>query len=255
MIEKLCDIGVDAEDRTGRATALPARAQDVAAVVGLARAEGWLVAPHWWKAPTAARPVVFVSPERMSAVDEVAREDLMATVGAGVTVSQLSERTGKDGLCWPVGELAAPDDMVGDVIAKLLGAWTLRGSVGRRYLLAVDAVLADGALLRAGARTMKSVTGYDLRQLLVGSHGTLGIITGLTLRLESLANVEAVLERYRRDFAGRAAASDRAEASRSGPAGDGGDGARVLLERLKRELDPAGVFPAVADAFPEGTSS
>ncbi len=258
MRDRLVDIGVDVRDETGRATALPATAQEAAAVVDLARSEGWVVAPHWFAAggdagagSSGTRSVVLLSPERMSSIDEVVPADLMAVAGAGVRVGALEERIAADGLCWPPSASCDPGDMVGDVIARLPGGWTMEGNLGRRYLLAVDAVMADGSLLHAGARTVKSVTGYDLKQLMVGSRGTLGVITSLTLRLEAVANCASVLERYRRDFAGIGSTDDsgRADAAEGWPDTDGagtagaGDGALLILKRLKHELDPTGVFP------------
>ncbi|MFH1689293.1 MAG: FAD-binding oxidoreductase [Candidatus Eisenbacteria bacterium] len=242
-------------EATGRATALPATAQEAAAVVNLARDEGWVVTSHWVESVVNAggapsglfgpRSVLFISPERIDGVDEVAPADLMAVVGAGLTVGALEERIAADGLCWPPSIACRPDDMVGDVIARLPGGWTMEGNLTRRYLLALDAVLADGSLLHAGARTVKSVTGYDLKQLMVGSRGTLGVITSLTLRLEAVANRESVLERYRRDFTGMGSGAVPGHAGTGGAEVAGGecDGALLILERLKHELDPSGVFP------------
>ncbi len=190
--------------------------------------------------------MLHLSPERLCEIEEVAPADLMAVVGAGVTVAALEERVAADGLCWPPSSFCAPDDMLGDIIARLPGGWTMEGNLARRYLLALAAVLADGSLLRAGARTVKCVTGYDLKQLLVGSRGVLGIVTALTLRLEAVPNRESVLERYQRDFE-RMAPVAGSGADGAAETGGGVDGALLLLERLKRELDPDGVFPDVTD--------
>jgi glycolate oxidase len=256
MRDRVANIGVEVRDATGRATALPATAQEAAAVVNLARDEGWVVAPHWAEPAGSAggappllsgpRSVLYISPERIDGVDEIVPADLMAVVGAGVSVGALEERIAAGRLCWPPSAACGPDDMVGDVIARLPGGWTMEGNLTRRYLLALDAVLADGSLLHAGARTVKSVTGYDLKQLMVGSRGTLGVITSLTLRLEAVANCASVLERYRRDFAGMGGGAGSERAGTGGAdAASGCDGASLILERLKRELDPCGVFPAV----------
>ena len=243
MRDRLTTIGVEMREEAGRATALPVNAREVAAVVDLARDEGWVVTPHRAELGDGG-PVLHLSPERLCEIEEIAPADLMAVVGAGVTAAALEERVSADGMCWPPYSLCAPDDMLGDVIARLPGGWTMEGNLARRYLLALAAVMADGSLLQAGARTVKCVTGYDLKQLLVGSRGTLGVVTSLTLRLEAVANLESVLERYRRDFEGMAPA-----------AGSGADGALVLLERLKRELDPDGVFPDVTTLLPREARS
>jgi FAD/FMN-containing dehydrogenase len=269
MRDRLSAIGVQLREETGRATALPASAQEVAAVVNLARDEGWVVTPHWAETGDGGS-VLHLSPERLCDVDEVAPADLMAVVGAGVTVAALEERVAADGLCWPPSSFCAPDDMIGDIIARLPGGWTMEGNLTRRYLLALAAVMADGSLLRAGSRTVKCVTGYDLKQLMVGSCGVLGIVTSLTLRLEAAANRESVLERYRKDFEGMAPVADSGARTGSGDGAaetgsgvdgatdsagasgtaSGADGALLLLERLKRELDPDGVFPDVTSLLP-----
>ena len=270
MRDRLSAIGVGLREETGRATALPASAQEVAAVVDLARDEGWVVTPHWAELGDSGS-VLHLSPERLCEIEEVAPADLMAVVGAGVTVAALEERVAADALCWPPSSFCSPDDLLGDILARLPGGWTMEGNLARRYLLALAAVLADGSLLRAGARTVKCVTGYDLKQLMVGSRGVLGIVTSLTLRLEAVANRESVLERYRRDFEGMAPVAGsghpvRADESggadaRTGSGGGaaetacGADGALLLLERLKRELDPDGVFPDVTDLLPSEVRS
>ena len=267
MRDRLTTIGVEMREEAGRATALPANAREVAAVVDLARDEGWVVAPHSAE-PGNSDPVLYLSPERLCGIEEIAPADLMAVVGAGVTVAALEERVSADGMCWPPSFFCAPDDMLGDIIARLPGGWTMEGNLARRYLLALAAVMADGSLLQAGARTVKCVTGYDLKQLLVGSCGTLGVVTSLTLRLEAVANRESVLERYRRDFEGMATVAGSgvpapAGSSLGGAETDGGvtetsgdtDGALVLLERLKRELDPDGVFPDVTTLLPREVRS
>lgn len=260
MLEKLRDIGIEARETTGRVTALPAGTHDVSELMGLARAEGWVVAPHWTDASRLPDAAILVSPERMHAIDEVLPADLMAVVGAGVTVGALGERVASDGLFWPPSVVLEPDELVGDAVARLPGGWTILGGLTRRYLLALTAVLASGDLLRAGARTVKSVTGYDLKQMFVGSRGTLGIITGLTLRLEAEANRELVVERYRRDYAaiegsgrshGGSHVDRRSSAAGPGDAGpeDGGDGSMLLLAKLKRELDPDGLLPSIETMF------
>jgi len=255
---EIAAIGIETAEHAGRVIALPASAHEISQLVGLAREEGWVVAAH--AAAESPRPegarvssppaTVFLSCERMSSVDELAQADLMAVVGPGITIRALDESLRGDDLYWPGADVAEPHALVGDVIAFAPGNWSLAGNLIRRYLLALEAVTADGVRVKAGARTVKSVTGYDLRGLFVGSRGTLGVVTSLTLRLESSANRERVRERYRRDFEGLGGGVVKvASADGTAPA-DGGeapadDGVLAVLARLKRELDPDGVFPHI----------
>ena len=239
MREALKAIGIEVEERTGRAIALPVGAPDVAALVNLARERGLVVTPHFAGRPRdAAREPVYVSLERFASISEVVPEDLMAIVDAGVTVGSLDERIAGGSLYWPGSHGASRDEMVGDIVARAPGNWTLVGNLVRHCLLGAQAVLADGALLSMGGRTVKSVTGYDLKQLFVGSWGTLGVITSLILRLETEANRESVSERYRRDF------PEGEGATSAAPTAATGTGKSILM-RLKNEFDPDGVFPSL----------
>jgi FAD/FMN-containing dehydrogenase len=157
MRDQLSAIGVELREETGRATALPASAQGVAAVVDLARDEGWVVTPHW-AGLRGSGSVLHLSPERLCEIEEVVPADLMAVVGAGVTVAALEERVAADGLCWPPASFCAPNDMIGDIIARLPGGWTMEGNLARRYLLALAAVLADGWRRWPIARRFSSAT-------------------------------------------------------------------------------------------------
>ncbi|MBD3348558.1 MAG: FAD-binding protein, partial [Candidatus Eisenbacteria bacterium] len=216
-------------------------------------------------APGADR--IFLSLERLNSIQEIAPADLMAVAGAGVTCEALNERVLGDGLYWP-GAPGGGTALVGDVLSLAPGNWTISGNRVRRYVLALEVVLADGRVLATGARTVKWVTGYDLRQLFIGSRGTLGVITGVTLRLEALANRAVVNERYERELSGLdslgdeplgAAPEHEIAASRSGD--DDRPPPRVVerdvvalnsadvLRRIKRELDPSDVFPPVEAAF------
>ena len=239
MIDRLSELGVETEERMGRAVALPAGASDVASIVRLARDAGWVVAPAWLPPEQLKRESVALSLERLDSVDEVAAPDLMAVVGAGLACAALDERVQGDGLYWPGSDVAPDGELVGDLIARIPGNWTREGNTVRRYTLGMNVVLADGETLRTGSRTVKWVTGYDLRQLFTGSWGTLGVVTGLTVRLESLAKRSDVGERYEREFAGLTA--------HSGPPREPGSplGSMLVLERLKRELDPQGIFPPI----------
>jgi len=241
--DRLALIGIGSEERAGRVVALPVSASEVGAVVGLARREGWIVAPDWM--PTDRLPLapLLLSVERMAEITEVAPADLMAVADAGVTVGALETRLQGEALFWPASDGTAGDRRIGDLVASAPGNATRLGNQIRRYVLGLSAVLADGSLLRAGSRTVKCVTGYDLRQLFIGSRGTLGIVTGVTLRLEAVSRREAIVTACRRDFAGLERDEPVVAAGRQA------DGSLTVLRRLKAELDPDGIFPPAEAAM------
>jgi FAD/FMN-containing dehydrogenase len=219
----------------------------VAGVLAAAREHGGLVVPHWWRGEREA--AVPLSVERMADVREVSDGDLMAVVGAGITLGDLGESLREHALFWPPGEFGEPASQVADVVARAAGNWTVEGNLIRRGVLALEVVLADGALLKAGSRTVKCVTGYDLKQLFTGSRGCLGVIVGATLRLDAEENRGPLMERYRREFEHL---DEGTVIARKEPDEALGDGSRIILERLKREFDPDGVLAPVEITFDRG---
>jgi FAD/FMN-containing dehydrogenase len=254
MHERLRELGIDVEDRTGRAVALPESAQAVAAIVREARERGLVIAPHWLsneglpnagESSASGLSTLHISRERMRAVKDVLPEDLMATVEVGIRIGELASGLAERGLFWPAAELVGSDEMLGDVIERAPGNHTRLGNTVRRYILMVEAILPDATQMRAGARTVKCVTGYDLKQLFIGSWQTLAVLTGATLRLEAEANHEAVASRLERDFAPLEAMRAESEASTREAEGIVDATWSDFLLRLKKELDPVGVFPPV----------
>jgi len=241
--EKLASTGIESEERAGRVTALPVSACEVGALVRLARQEGWTVAAAWMPADVVAPAPVHVSTERMGVVAEILPADLMAVVGAGVTAGALEERLREHSMFWPVSDEVGPDEAIGDILARASGNWTRGGNLVRKYVLGLEAVLADGAVVKTGSRTVKCVTGYDLKQLFIGSCGVLGVIVSAVLRLEAAPRRAALRATYETDFAGLAGNGVLADAA--APAG----GSLAILRRLKKELDPDGVFPPVEVAL------
>ena len=242
MRERLRELGIDIEDRSGRAVALPESTQAVAAVVREAGVCGLVVAPHWLPSESGA---IHISRERMRAVKDVVPEDMMATVEVGIRIGELASALAERDLFWPAAEFARDGEMLGDVIERAPGNHTRLGNTVRRYILMVEAVLPDAAEMRAGAKTVKCVTGYDLKQLFVGSWQTLGVLTEATLRLEAEANHDAVAGRLERDFAPLEAMHAQNEAATREAEGVVQATWSEFLLRLKREIDPAGVFPPI----------
>lgn len=112
--------------------------------------------------------------------------ELTVTVGAGTRVGDLDAVLAASGQQCPL-DPRDPDATVGGVLATgLSGLRRLRYGPVRNRLLEVHVVLGDGRAVKGGGRTVKNVSGYDIARLMVGSFGTLGILTQVTLRCEPL---------------------------------------------------------------------
>jgi D-lactate dehydrogenase (cytochrome) len=128
---------------------------------------------------------------RMSRILALRPDDLTATVQAGVTRSQLEAAAGPHGLWFPV-DPGADATLGGMAATNASGTTTVRYGGMRAHVLALEAVLPGGAVVQAGSRAVKTSAGYNLAQLLVGSEGTLGVITELTVRLHPIPEQIAV---------------------------------------------------------------
>ena len=124
-----------------------------------------------------------VSFEKMNAILEIDTENFVAVVQPGVTLAQLDEALAPLGLSYPVypGEYSA--SLGGNVATNAGGMRAVKYGVTRHQVLGLEAVLPTGEVIRTGGKFVKATTGYDLTQLIIGSEGTLALVTEATLRL------------------------------------------------------------------------
>jgi glycolate oxidase len=127
---------------------------------------------------------IALSLERMSRIVEIRPEDLTARVQPGIITGVFQAEVEKHGLFYPPDPNSADLCSLGGNVAENAGGpRALKYGVTREYVLGLEVVLPTGELVRTGRQTIKGVAGYDVTALLVGSEGTLGIVTEITVKL------------------------------------------------------------------------
>ena len=121
--------------------------------------------------------------EKFNQILEIDVENQVAVVEPGVTLAQLDDALAPFGLVYPIfpGELSAT--LGGNIATNAGGMRAIKYGVTRNQVLGLEVVLGNGTLMRTGGKFVKCSSGYDLTQLIVGSEGTLAVVTEITLRL------------------------------------------------------------------------
>jgi glycolate oxidase len=168
---------------------LPTTTEEVSAIVQIANREAIPIVPRGMASGLAAGSIPFsggvaLSLTLMNRLLEIDRENMMATAQAGVITATLAEEVARYGYFYPPDPSSIRHSTLGgNVACNAGGPRCLKYGITGDYVMALEVVLADGRVMRVGGKAIKNVTGYDLVSLFVGSEGTLGIITEVTVKL------------------------------------------------------------------------
>ncbi len=182
------DESLTAEPAVPLAVVRPGDTAQVAAVVGAADRLGVPVTARGSATGLSGGSVpepdgIVVSFERMDRILEIDTDNHVAVVQAGVTLEQLNAAAAAHGLVYPVFPGESSASLGGNVATNAGGMRAVKYGVTRHQVLGLEVVLASGDVIRTGGKVAKSSSGYDLTQLIVGSEGTLALVTEATLRL------------------------------------------------------------------------
>src|SRR5687767_12990609 len=137
---------------------------------------------------------VVLSMERLNRILEIDESNLLAVVEPNVITGDLQREVENVGLFYPPDPASLDTSSIGGNVAECAGGpRAFKYGTTKRYVLALEAVLPTGEIVHTGSKAVKNVVGYDLTQLLVGSEGTLAIITKITLRLIPMPPARATL--------------------------------------------------------------
>jgi len=175
--------------RRPEAVVKPASTSEVAAIIELANRRGFKVVPRGSGTNLSGGTVpveggIVMPLTRMDRILEIDAENLTATVEPGVITSQLHAAVESRGLFYPPDPGSMTISTIGGNVAECAGG--LRGlkyGVTKDYVMGLEVVLPTGEVINVGGKNVKDVAGYDLTRLMVGSEGTLGVVTKVIVKL------------------------------------------------------------------------
>jgi glycolate oxidase len=193
--------GTDALKRGAPADAVvfPAGTRDVAAVARLCSAARVPLVPRgagtgYTGGSVPSHGGIVLSLERMNRILEIDEANLLAVVEPNVVTGDLQDAVERVGLFYPPDPASLRQSSIGGNVAECAGGpRAFKYGTTRHYVIGLEAVLPTGEIVETGGKVVKNVVGYDLTQLLVGSEGTLAIITRIVLRLVPRPPVQATL--------------------------------------------------------------
>ena len=189
--EELCCYGYDATGQSYRPQAVifPSSPEEVSQIMALASKEGIPVIPRGSGSGMTGGTLpihggVVLSTSRMNRIVKIDEENLIALVEPGVVTGSLHKAVEKRGLFYPPDPASSSFCTIGGNLGECAGGpRAVKYGVTRDYVMGLTAVLPSGEMIHTGVKTAKGVAGYDLTRLIVGSEGTLAIVTQCTLKL------------------------------------------------------------------------
>ena len=184
------------------AVLFPENTEEVSSILTLANKDNFFVIPRgagsgMTGGSLAVKQGVIMVMTRFNRIIQIDKENLIVHVEPGVVTAHLHKAVEKEGLFYPPDPASSAFCTLGGNLAECSGGpRAVKYGVTRDYVLGLEVVLPTGEIINTGVQTSKGVVGYDLTRLIVGSEGTLGIITRMTLRLlplpESVRTMKAV---------------------------------------------------------------
>jgi len=167
----------------------PESAEEISRILGWANAHRVPVTPWSGGSSLEGNPIpvqggILLAMYRLDRILELREADLQVRVQPGIVYDNLNEQLSRHGLYFPPAPGSSDVATIGGMVANnSSGIGAVKYGVTRDYVLALELVLPTGEIIHTGSRALKSASGYDLTRLFVGSEGTLGVVTEITLRL------------------------------------------------------------------------